>query len=468
MPPPWRGRRGSRVRSPRALASVMESRSPGRRRLVAALVLGAASVALHLLLVAGLALQGGPRMPERAAAAPRIVDATLLRPPPPPPPPPPAVAAPVAAPPPVAVPAPPAPSTAARPKPAPARKPASPPPQPAPAAAPVAGVLPVPAASPSDFATDTAPVALADTEGSDAASESRMPPAPADAAASGAAPAESAPAESAPATAAEQQPVRQDAAPDAGAPVPATAASDADAAPGPGAAASDADADTAGSPLPAIPGSHSRRFRVYWGDYTEGRSVARLEYRLTVDGDRYEIRTDAEAQGLISLVYSGTLSQVSSGRLGPRGFEPLRYAEQRGKRPERSVAFDQVARQLLPVGRPPVPLPRGTQDRLSVFYQLGLLVRADPGAFTAGSVPEVPVASLRDVAMQRFEVVGDRILMAPGGPIRALHLRRPAPSGSDDPEIDVWLGYDFDMLPVRLRIQDSGSRVLDQLIERDG
>ena len=58
--------------------------------------------------------------------------------------------------------------------------------------------------------------------------------------------------------------------------------------------------------------------------------------------------------------------------------------------------------------------------------------------------------------------------MAPGGPIRALHLRRPVPSGSDDPEIDVWLGSDFDMLPVRLRIQDSGSRVLDQLIERDG
>ena len=220
--------------------------------------------------------------------------------------------------------------------------------------------------------------------------------------------------------------------------------------------------------VPGLPASHSRQFRVYWGDFTEQRSVARLAYRLTREDDRYEIRTEGEAEGLIALFYSGTLIQVSRGRLGPEGLQPQRYAEQRGKRAERSVSFDQEWHRLLPVGgAAPVPLPPGTQDRLSVIYQIGLLARADPASFVAGATRDLPVATLRTVQVQRFTVVGDTLLMAPGGPIRSLHLHRPPTEGSGDPSIDLWLGYDFDMLPVRLRLEDAGHRVLDQLIERD-
>jgi hypothetical protein len=252
--------------------------------------------------------------------------------------------------------------------------------------------------------------------------------------------------------------------PDSGAPPPpAVAKADA--------AAPSAEREAAAAALPVVPGlpaSHSRQFRVYWGDFTEQRSVARLAYRLTREDDRYEIRTEGEAEGLISLFYSGTLSQVSRGRLGPHGLAPQRYVEQRGKRPERSVSFDQERHRLLPAGAPPVPLPPGTQDRLSVIYQIGLLARGDPASFVAGATRDVPVATLRSVEIQRFTVVGDEMLMTPAGPIRSLHLRRPPVAGSDDPSIDLWLGYDFDMLPVRLRVQDADRRVLDQLIERDG
>jgi hypothetical protein len=234
--------------------------------------------------------------------------------------------------------------------------------------------------------------------------------------------------------------------------------------PGPVAAAS------APPALPPLPASQQHRFRVYWGDYTEARSVARLEYRLVSDGEHYEVRTSAEAEGLISLVYAGTLTQVSTGRLGPGGLEPLRYAEQRGRRPERAVGFDPVARRLVPTGGrgPSVPMPPGTQDRLSVLYQIGLLARAEPHRFVAGATRELPVATLREVRLERFEVVGDEWLLASGGPIRALHLHRPPPPGTDDPRIDVWLGYDLEMLPVRLRVEDADRRVLDQVIERGG
>jgi hypothetical protein len=221
-------------------------------------------------------------------------------------------------------------------------------------------------------------------------------------------------------------------------------------------------------PLPSLPEPRSQRFRVFWGDYTEQRSVARLVYRFEHDGERYEIRTTGEAEGLISLVYRGALTQVSAGRLGPGGLEPLRYTEQRGTRPERTVVFDPDARRLVPGGGSPVPMPPGTQDRLSVFYQIGLLARAAPERFTAGRHYDLPVASMREVRRERFDIVGDAILMVPGGPIRALHLHRPALAGSTEPKIDLWLGYDFQMLPVRLRVEDAQRRVLDHLIERDG
>ena len=223
------------------------------------------------------------------------------------------------------------------------------------------------------------------------------------------------------------------------------------------------------APLPGLPGSRTQRFRVYWGDFSKQQSVARLEYRLVNQGDRYELRTDVRAEGLISLVYSGTLSQVSVGSLGPDGLEPARYVEIRSKSSERVVDFDRKLGQLMSLdGRSPVPMPVGTQDRLSVFYQLGLMMRREPSTVTAGQVIDMPVASMRAVQRERFVVVGEEMLMLPGGPIRALHLQRPVPAGSRDPRIDLWLGYDFEMMPVRLRLEESADRVLDQVIDRAG
>jgi hypothetical protein len=222
-------------------------------------------------------------------------------------------------------------------------------------------------------------------------------------------------------------------------------------------------------PLPHLTGTLAQRFRVFWGDYADRQSVARLQYRVTIEGDRYEIRTEGEAEGLISLVYRGTLSQVSRGRLGPDGLEPMHYVEQRGQRAERSVTFDQDGRRLLPHGGgPPLVLPPGTQDRLSVVYQISLMARADPIGFAAAAEHRLPVASLRAVRIEAFTVLGEETLVTPEGPLRALHLRRLPLAGGDEPGIDLWLGYDLDMLPVRLRVEDASRRVLDQVLERGG
>jgi hypothetical protein len=411
------------------------------RRVAGAGLLVAASIALHAMVIGGLSGQWAGSHSVAPVVRQAPVQVVMVSPPPAPVPP---AATPAPAPvPPAARPVRPRP---AAPKPAPAasRAPASPDAAQAPTLAAATPADPGAAVHPTDFPSHDGDTV--ETGGSDAAASGTAGAAggPERAGANGASP-------------------LPDAAPAPAQPEPV---------PGPVANAPSAvppAAEPPRPPLPALPGSRTQRFRVYWGDFSEQRSVARLQYHLTNDGDHYRIRTEAQAEGLISLVYSGTLVQESSGRLGADGLEPLRYAEQRGKRAERFVRFDPAGQRLLPAGGvPTVALPPGTQDRLSVFYQIGLVARSDPAGFVAGRSREVPVASLRTVETQRFDVIGDEVLMTPGGPVRALHLRRLSPPGKDDPLIDLWLGYDFEMLPVRLRIEDASRRVLDQVIERDG
>jgi hypothetical protein len=189
---------------------------------------------------------------------------------------------------------------------------------------------------------------------------------------------------------------------------------------------------------------------------------------MEIDGDHYRIRTEGEAQGLMAWIHSGLLVQTSVGILSPQGLVPLRYTEARSRRGERAVGLDPQARLLRPSDGPALPLPPGTQDRLSVFYQLGLLARASPDRFFQGAVIEFPVATLRVVRTERFEVLGDEVLELKGAVMRSLRLRRMPVSGRKDPMMEVWLGYDFEMLPVRLRVEDAAQRVLDQIIDQAG
>jgi len=230
----------------------------------------------------------------------------------------------------------------------------------------------------------------------------------------------------------------------------------ADRAPQPGRAAA------SGLPLPPTGDWH---FHVYFGGYEKGLKVAVLEYAIEHDGRRYLIRSAAHAEGLAALVYSGVLSQRSEGGLTPAGLVPTRYWEQRGKRPERWVNLDHRRREVVFSGHPPLPLVEGVQDRLSALVQLGLLARARPERFTAGKAVEFPELGTSRIASARYESRGDAVLKTDSGNRRVLHLERVAPRDANDPRIEVWLGYDLHLLPLRLRVTDAKGRVLDQILD---
>jgi hypothetical protein len=220
---------------------------------------------------------------------------------------------------------------------------------------------------------------------------------------------------------------------------------------------------TGGQVSASLPAPGTQRFRVYYGDMSRGLVVAEVDYRLDHRGDTYELSTRGEAVGMVAVFYSGVLVQNSTGRIGKGGLLPERYRERRGKRPERALRFDHARQLMIGLGEPPeVPLPPGTQDRLSVFYQVGLLARSRP--FRPGERFTMPLASMKEIDVASFTVLDAESVTTARGPMPALHLRARNEADADDPLFDVWLATGLSMLPARIRVEESDGKVIDQVL----
>jgi Protein of unknown function (DUF3108) len=223
-----------------------------------------------------------------------------------------------------------------------------------------------------------------------------------------------------------------------------------------------------GTALPGLPASGSWGYKIYYGDYTDEREIAEVQYTLEHDGDRYSLRTEGRAVGLTAWVYSGALLQTSRGRVTENGMEPERYSEQRGKRPERGVAVDYGKREVSFSSDNRVALVDGLQDRLSSLMQLGLIARGQPDRFATGRQIDLPEITSNTIETAHYRSEGDAVLQTTQGALRSVHLVRIAPASGENPKVEMWLGYDHTMLPVRIRLTDANGRVLDQLLQRSG
>lgn len=217
--------------------------------------------------------------------------------------------------------------------------------------------------------------------------------------------------------------------------------------------------------LPSLPPSGEQRFRVYYGDMSRDLVVAEIDYRLRNGGDTYEVGTRGKAVGMVAIFYSGVLIQSSVGRVGEQGLLPERYSERRGKRPERVIQFDHRRGKMIGLATPPeVDLLPGTQDRLSVFYQVGLLARGNPELLQRGRRFTMPLASMKKVDTASFLVAGEEPVDTERGRVPAVRLTARNEADPDDPTIDVWLATGLSLLPARIRVSDGDGKVVDQVL----
>jgi hypothetical protein len=180
---------------------------------------------------------------------------------------------------------------------------------------------------------------------------------------------------------------------------------------------------------------------------------------------RFELDLEVKLGWLLSKMIGGSLRYQSQGQIGPNGPQTRRYAEKVGDRPERWLEVDRDKRLMKSHQIASLALEPGTQDRLSVMWLLSMLARTDPGVLDKGKIFTVPMFTFRQIYPARFESYGQEVLLAPAGPLQTLHVGYKSQDQGGD-KFDVWLGYDYEMQPVRIRWQEAQGRVIDMILQK--
>ena len=75
-----------------------------------------------------------------------------------------------------------------------------------------------------------------------------------------------------------------------------------------------------------------------------------------------------------------------------------------------------------------------------------------------GTGSALPIATGKKYGVYRLEVLGDEEIELPAGVLRTLHLRAPGVNTTE-----LWLAYDYLLLPVKIRHVDSKGDSLVQV-----
>lgn len=205
------------------------------------------------------------------------------------------------------------------------------------------------------------------------------------------------------------------------------------------------------APAPPWPRTGRVRYVVTYGD--GGFVIGETIHEWRIDGEHYSIRSVAEPKGLAAL-RGRTRSQASEGEVTAEGLRPSGFRDQREGREPESAAFDwPAARAVFSGGRGEGRLVAGTQDLVSVFYQLAWLAPRRN--------VDISVATASRVGRWTFEWVGEESLTIAGGDLSTLHLR----TRSDGDATEVWLAPAHGGLPVKIRYTDRKGDVFEQVAD---
>ncbi|TAG36705.1 MAG: DUF3108 domain-containing protein [Polaromonas sp.] len=208
---------------------------------------------------------------------------------------------------------------------------------------------------------------------------------------------------------------------------------------------------------------------------------ARLQYKVTGSAKGLNYFADSElnwsnagtrydASMKVSALFIGSRTMTSTGALTPTGLAPSRFADR--YKSELAAHFEaDKGRVTFSANTPDVPWVDGTQDRVSVFLQLGGMLAAGPGGapgtapagFGVGSSITLYTVGPRDADTWTFVVEAAEQLSLLGGDMATLKLTR-QPRREYDQKVEVWYAPSLGFLPVRNRITQANGDSVDQQI----
>lgn len=195
--------------------------------------------------------------------------------------------------------------------------------------------------------------------------------------------------------------------------------------------------------------------------YRNGGHIAVMTEQFEAKDGGYRIISETQAIGLFKLFERIPLRLVSAGKLNADGLQPVQFEGKRGDADPRQVRgeFDWEAARLT-LSRDgktdTLPLPRGTQDRLSQMYQFMFLAPDELQRF------EVSMTNGRKLDRYFYTVRKGVEIDTALGRIATLHLvkqHRPDQSG-----VELWLAPQLRYLPVRMLVTEEDGTRYEQFI----
>ena len=217
-----------------------------------------------------------------------------------------------------------------------------------------------------------------------------------------------------------------------------------------------------GISAPAIAGQPTD-IRATYDVYNGRLKIGRIEERFVRDKNHYTLTSTTRAVGWLAIFNPGRIMISSSGMVGPRGLQPLRFSDQRehNEHKNRGAEFDWDAKRLTLVQqtqRTSFSLPEGTQDRLSAMYQFMFL------SLKAGSTLDFPMTNGGKLDNYHYAVTQGETLTTPAGDFNTLYLDSQAKKGESRTEI--WLATQHFNLPCKMTITESDGDQLTQILSK--
>ncbi|HCI12704.1 MAG: hypothetical protein A2063_08375 [Gallionellales bacterium GWA2_60_142] len=208
---------------------------------------------------------------------------------------------------------------------------------------------------------------------------------------------------------------------------------------------------------PALPRHARLTFSAYQGE--GGLKLGEATHRLEIEQGQYVLETVTLTTGIASLFKTYLLTQSSRGLANAQGLRPLSYSEEKalssGKQ-SLSAAFDWDGRKLHFSHGGEAALPEQGQDIVSFLYQLSQL------PMSGRDILPMHISNGKKLEYYELKIGEEEEIQTPLGKLRALPLRKLHGPGEEG--LDVWLGLEYRLLPIKIRQIDRSGKTAGEMV----
>jgi hypothetical protein len=192
-----------------------------------------------------------------------------------------------------------------------------------------------------------------------------------------------------------------------------------------------------------------------------GVKIGHVTETFTRKGDDYAIQSVTRSEGPLKIFLDDKVTLESSGKIVAGQLKPMHFGQRRARDSRRDVeaTFDWDRGVMLSTFRgekSEVPLPKATQDRISLMYQL-------MNASSREGELRIPMSNGRKVEVYTYRFVNEERLTTPAGEYDTLHFERITADPKQN-RAEVWLAKAHHNFPVRVVFDDPRGLRLEQTL----